>query len=304
MPPTALGLNADVASSWQAAVETYWPSEPLVAMALAQHSELGLLALILTDQRVLVYDVNPDTGLPARTTYAVFLQDRTARVKLWQRTVTMNGHEFTLKDEQSAATAANLLADLVGVHVQPGEPSALPKMTARLPRAAKAIGARPVDSSAKPRRKLFAGLAAAAIAVAVAVGIYVVNEPDSSTADLADSSTPQKTPAAARTSTHFPTTPSRRTPTQTESSEASTEFLSRITDVDIFLDGSEKLKIGKVLCSSLERGDSTRSVVIQMQNADYLPDEVGRYLSTATSALCPSFYSSVEADLRTFPPGN
>lgn len=304
MTPTALGLDPDRASSWQAAVETYWPGEPLVAMALAQHAEEGLLALVLTDRRVLIYYVNPDTGLPSRTTYAVFLSEWIAVLTLSNRSVGINGHELTLKDEQSAADTASLLADLSGMSVKPGEPSALPKMTAHLPRAAKAIGARLDDSSEKRRRKLFAGLAAAAIAVAVAVGIYVVNEPDSSTADLADSSTAQKTPAAARTSTPFPTTPSRRTPTQTDSPGASTEFLSRITDVDIFIDGSEKLKIGKVLCSSLERGDSTRSVVIQMQNADYQPDEIGRYLGAATSTLCPSFYSSVEADLRTFLPGN
>ncbi|WP_186629023.1 DUF732 domain-containing protein [Rhodococcus sp. BP22] len=265
-----------------------------MAIALTKHAQKGRLALILTDQRVLIYYVDPATMLPSQTTYAVILNSGIRELNLRKRTLALNGHQLKFKRQGSAATAASLLSDLSGTSVEHGEPTSIAKVTAKLPRAAKA------------RKGLVAGLAIAVVAVAVTVGFLVVDGPDSSTADLADSVIESTSTAAVTTTSPTPPapveTPATRQPSS--SSNANAEFLSRVTDIDIFIEGSDKLKIGRVLCSSLERGDSTRSVVVQMQNAEYQPDEIGSYLGAATSTLCPSFYSSVERDLNSFLPGN
>ncbi|MFV9452212.1 DUF732 domain-containing protein [Rhodococcus sp. NM-2] len=64
------------------------------------------------------------------------------------------------------------------------------------------------------------------------------------------------------------------------------------------------MDIGRSLCNSLIRGNSTRSLIIEMQNTNYEPEEIGVYLGAATSVFCPAYYSRVERDIQTLLPGS
>jgi hypothetical protein len=314
MTPLARGLSEYTASKWEQSV--HWQSEPLRVIALTQHAEEGLLALVLTDQRVLIYYVDTRTGLPTMVTFAVFLMTSIGELAQRERTLKINGRPLTFTDEESASTVASIISELTGLAVGRSLASPLPLMTDALPAVALApVPEAPSPSpspspSARPaalrssRKKLAAALVVVGLAAAAVAG-YVAQRPDSPAQTSAVSESAPTTVAAQPTTTRsIPSSPAEVTPSLSASNAVAAEYLSQLPGVDIFVNGSDKLTLGNFLCDSLRDGDSTRSIVIRMQDVDYQADEIGAYLGAATSTLCPAYYSQVAADLRSFASGN
>jgi hypothetical protein len=294
-----LGLNEYTAAKWQEAV--HQQDETLLAMALTQQAEAGLIALVVTDERVRMHYLDPPTGLPIKVTYAGYALSRLNELSLRHSTLSINNRALTFPDDQSATAAAALISEVAGLKVTEGMRPRLTRMTAELPPVALSPPARPRPT---PSKKVMAALLASAVSIAAAAGLYAVQTRDTGAVSASGASTPATSTTLTTSASAIPSAPTEVTPSLSASNAAAAEYLSQLPGVDIFVNGSDKLTLGNFLCDSLRDGDSTRSIVIRMQDVDYQADEIGAYLGAATSTLCPAYYSQVEADLRSFASGN
>lgn len=127
MPPASLGLGKATIDHWQTVLRMSLPSsEGILAMEQAHWKGLGMVAFVVTNQRVLVYPLSMKGGLGGTPGVSPHLKIERLKlqtvVEISPRKYSFNGIELTFNRAKQGAAAAGRGASLAGISVTPKSP--------------------------------------------------------------------------------------------------------------------------------------------------------------------------------------